>query len=568
MCTSPIDALYRISSLGGKTEQPKEALQLILNEMVATFGANSGTIALINPDSGLLQIEVLHGVPEEASRIELKPGQGVTGWVALHGKSLLAEDVRQEPRYFPLREAVRSEMAAPMEERGQVIGVVNLDSDTEHAFNRDDLKLFELLTAEASKVARNLWLIQQLKTKATQLESVLTIGRRLVSKLELQEIIDSITFEARKIIECRLCAVFLLDADSDRIRLYSVRGSTRGFARLPPIPIDESSIGVAIRRKKQVEVLDLLKTEDHHAVLDAIQSEGLVSQLASPIIYENEVIGVLNAYTGRQHRFNNEEKNLFAAMAGLGAVAIQNARLYKRVFESEERLRHNERLNALGLLASEVAHEIRNPLTVIKLLFQSLDLTFPEGDPRARDQTVIEEKLDHMESIVGRVLDFAKSSDEVHTRCDLAHVLQNTLVLMRLKLEQSRIRLSCREPETSLEVEGNPGQLEQVLLNLIFNAVQAMPNGGDLHIDLAPAADGTHGPRAELLVTDTGCGMPDHVRESIFDSFLTGRNGGTGLGMAIVNRIVAGHHGTIEVVRSDSSGTTVRLTLPLAVSTP
>ncbi len=559
---SPVDALYRISSLAGKTGKPKEALQVILGEIVATFNAGSGSIALINPDNGRLEIEVAHGLPLDATQIELKPGQGITGWVALHGKPLLVNDVLTEARYFRVRDLVRSEMAAPMEDRGQVIGVVNIDSDSPAAFSEEDLKLLVLLTSEASKVARNLWLIQQLQTKASQLESVLNIGSRLVSKLELQEIIDSITVEARKIIGCRLCAVFLANPEAETMTLYSVDGDSGAFRQLPPLPVNESSVGVALRRTRQIEVLELVKTEENLGVLEAIQNEGLVSLLASPMVFEGEVIGVLNAYTDHLHRFNNEEKRLFSTLASLGAVAIQNARLYKRVFESEEQLRLNERLNALGLLASEVAHEIRNPLTVIKLLFQSLDLEFPSDDPRSRDHAIIEEKLDHLESIVGRVLNFAKTSDDVHTRCSLRQIVQNTMLLMRLKLEQCRVRLSYQEPEQPLAVDGSPGQLEQVVLNLIFNAVQAMPQGGDLHVELTSVTRQAVA-WAELTITDTGCGIPDEIRERIFDSFLTGRHEGTGLGMAIVKRIVDSHHGSIEVLRSDASGTSIRLQLPL-----
>ncbi len=560
---SAIDALYRISSLAGKTEEPLEALRRILREIVRIFAASSGSIALLNPDTGNLEIEVSEGLPHHPADISLKPGEGITGWVALHGRPLLIPDVRSEPRYIQLREPVRSEMAVPMEDRGQVIGVVNIDSDTADAFGDEDLKLLLLMTAEAGKVARNLWLIQQLKVKANQLESVISIGRRLVSKLELQEIIDGITLESRKIIRCRLCAVFLAHDEAGLLELYSVNGDSGAFAELPPLSVEESSIGVAFRRRKQIEVLDLVKTEDSLAVLKAIRSEGLVSLLATPILYEGEVIGVLNAYTSEAHRFNDEEKRLFAAMASLGAVAIQNARLYARVFQSEEQLRVSERLNALGLLASEVAHEIRNPLTVIKLLFQSLDLQFASTDPRARDRAIIEEKLDHLESIVSRVLNFAKSSEDVHAPCDLRDILRDTLILVRLKLEQCRVRHEYEEPGEPLVIEGNRGQLQQVVLNLIFNALQSMPDGGELRLELVRKPDAGNGPWAHLTVTDTGCGIPDTIREGIFDSFLTGRNEGTGLGMAIVKRILDGHHGRVDVVRSDSTGTAIRISLPL-----
>src|SRR5690606_36999694 len=117
----------------------------------------------------------------------------------------------------------------------------------------------------------------------------------------------------------------------------------------------------------------------------------------------DEVIGVLSIFTDQPRRFDNDERRLMRGVANLAAVALQNARLYQRVFESEEHLRHSERLTTLGLLTAEIAHETRNPLTVIRLLFGSLNLQFPADDPRATDVTIIREKLDQLESFVTRV---------------------------------------------------------------------------------------------------------------------------------------------------------------------
>ena len=138
--------------------------------------------------------------------------------------------------------------------------------------------------------------------------------------------------------------------------------------------------------------------------------------LATPIVFNNEVIGLLNAYTTHQHRFNNDEKKVFATLAQLGAIAIQNARLYARIFSSEESLRQNEKLTTLGMLAAEIANEIRNPLTVIKLLFESLELQFEPNDDRQTDVAVIGEKINHLEAIVSRVLDFGRNGQNMHSR--------------------------------------------------------------------------------------------------------------------------------------------------------
>src|SRR2546430_17533653 len=98
------------------------------------------------------------------------------------------------------------------------------------------------------------------------------------------------------------------------------------------------------------------------------------------------------------------------ALADLSAIAIEKARLYERIVDVEEQLRRNEKLSALGLLAAEVAHEIRNPLTVMKMLYHSLDLKFPGGDPRAKDAQIMGEKMEHLNRIVEQILDFSRTS--------------------------------------------------------------------------------------------------------------------------------------------------------------
>jgi signal transduction histidine kinase len=287
--------------------------------------------------------------------------------------------------------------------------------------------------------------------------------------------------------------------------------------------------------------------------------------LAAPLLFEGEAIGVLAAFTDQPHRFNNDEKRLLGALASLGAVAIQNSRLYARVFQSEESLRKNDRLTTLGLLAAEIAHEIRNPLTVIKLLYGNLNLGFPDDDPRRKDTRVISEKLDQLEAIVTRVLNFAKAPSNLYSRWTVSEIVEDTIVLIRLKLAQSKIHLHFQPPSPSPVVDGHKGQLQQVLLNLLLNSMQVMPDGGE--ITLRCATEERNGINVvNLDITDTGHGIPEAIRDRIFDSFLSGRTDGTGLGLAIVERILHSHHGSIAVLATSPQGTTMRVTLPLARS--
>ena len=510
-----LPVLYRIASLIGGTGDPQAALQTILGELVAFFHATSGSIGLLNPDTGKLEMEIRHGPPPGPVDVALRLGQGITGWVAFHGRPQLVSDVAADPRYIALRPEVRCEMAAPMEAQGQVIGVINLDSDVLGGFTEADLALLVRLTAEATTVVQRLWQFRQLQGKARQLETLITIGQSLVSKLEEQELFDTVTRDARQIMSVRLCALYLHDAARGTARLVSVAGPgtpPAGGPGGPPLPKDDLPlenclVAAVLHTRRQIEFHNV-QSPEYADVIDLPRHESLHSLLAAPLLFENEAIGALGVFTEKPHRFNNDEKRLLGALASLGAVAIQNSRLYTRVFQSEESLRKSERLTTLGLLAAEIAHEIRNPLTVIKLLYGYLNLDFPEDDPRRKDTQVIGEKLDQLEAIVTRVLGFAKAPASLHSRWSVAEIIEDTVVLIRLKLAQGKIHLHIEPPAPPFIIDGHKGQLQQVMLNLLLNAMQVMPDGGDITIRCTAADRGG----APVVLIDISRHRPRHSR--------------------------------------------------------
>jgi signal transduction histidine kinase len=559
-----LPALYRIVALGAGTDDPQTALREMLDTLVKTFHADAGSIALLSPDTGLLETEVQAGSAAVNAPHELKLGHGITGWCVLNRRSVLVPDVAAEPRYIAVRPAARCEMAAPMIDGDHVIGVIDLESDRPAGFGAADLALLEELAAEAARVMQRLWQVRHLQAKARQLETLTTTGQSLVSKLEQQELFDTLTRDARATLNARACALYLYDLDTDAMRFASL--TSAGLTLLPPdaLPLRSCLMGAAVHTRRQVWFADI-QSPEYRELADLPPDPTLTSVLGTPILFEGEVLGVLAVFTDRMHRFDNDEKRLCAALASLGAVAIQNARLYARVFQSEDVLRKNERLTTLGLLAAEIAHEIRNPLTVLKLLHGGLGLDFPENDPRRTDMRVIGEKLDQLEAIVSRVLSFAKAPTSLHSRWSLADIVEDTLVLVRLKLAQSKVTLHFTAPERPLFIEGHKGQIQQVVLNLLLNATQAMPEGGTITITASSEERG--GQTVALLdIADTGNGVPESIRERVFDSFLSGRPDGTGLGLAIAKRILLSHYGDIVLLATSPAGTTMRLSLPVAKS--
>ncbi len=555
--------LYRISSMVGRTDDPRLALRVVLSELIVALKATSGSIALLNPDSGKLEIEVHQGLPVDTDTVALRLGQGITGWVAFHGRPQLVPDVSADPRYISLRPEIRCEMATPMEDNGHTLGVINLDSDTLHGFSEADLNLLILATQETTAVVTRLWQLRQLRGKARQLETLITTGQNLVSEIEPEELFDRVTHDARHILQNPTAALYLHTPETNQIHLASLSSSQPIAPPAGPVSLDSSLISAAIHTRRQIEFNDV-QSPEYLDLLDLPRSPTLRSVLMTPLICENQIFGALCVFTDHPHRFNNEEKRLLNALASLAAVALQNAQLYARVFQSEETLRKNEQLTTLGLLAAEIAHEIRNPLTVIKLLYGNLGLEFAEDDPRKTDVRVIGEKLDQLEAIVTRVLHFAKAPGSLHSRWSIADIIQDTILLIRLKLAQSKIQLHFENPPQPITVSVHKGQVQQVLLNLLINSTQAMPEGGDITVACQLDSDNTGpGSLVHIDIVDNGRGIPEHLRSKIFDSFLSGRPDGTGLGLAIAKRIMLSHHGDITLRQTSAEGTTIRVSLPV-----
>ena len=554
-----LDCLYRVGAFVNSTEDPREALDFILAEIVQTLNASSASIALVEPATGSLRIEVSNGLAPDSTTQIIDQGQGITGWVALYAKPQRIPDVAKDPRYVEIRKGIRSELAVPMELMGNVIGVVNCDSDRLDAFSEQDLAFLALLTNEASKAVGRIWLLRQLRSKAAQLEALVRAAQGLARERDEPGISQDLARHTRGLLGVRACAYYKIV--DDVLLLKHLDGELSGSELAPSIAVNQTSLGTVVGRGRPVVVPLAGKTEEHLFIRlsEPVASSSL---LAVPVRYEDETFGVLMCVAMGAYRFSDDDKHLVTALSSFGASSIQNARLYAKVFTVEEGLRRSERLTALGLLSAEGAHEIRNPLTVMKLLSDTLSQGMAPDDPKMEDLGVMREKIAHMEGVVSRVLGMSKAQSGAFRVVDLRKATENAVLLLRLKLQQLGVKVEIHGDEVIPAVEGNPGQIQQVFLNLMMNGVQAMTGGGllSLHIGVEP---GSQGEVVVVRITDAGTGIPQEILPKIFDSFFTSREDGTGLGLAIVKRIMRDHRGDIIVESTGPAGTTFKFWFPV-----
>ncbi len=561
-----LEALHLVGQVVHSTLDLREALQLVLREAVGLMRANSGSVCLVNPTTGFLELEAAHGLPPDAPALKLRVGEGITGWVARTGRPARVGDVSKDKRYFGLRAGIRSELAVPLRVGDAVRGVINVDSDRADAFTDKDQSLLQDLASLAAPAIANTWLYEQSRQKARLLESLVRVGQIINSTLSLDDALEVITREARTLLGAKMISLMMLDETREWLDLRAHVGAGAAYVGKGRLGVSESFIGIVLRRKKPMQLEDV-QGSGRYQNASLARGEGLVSLLSVPLLYGGRAIGTLNLYTGEPHTFSDEEVRVLTTYAELSALALEKARLYERIVSVEEELRQSERLSALGLLAAEIAHEIRNPLTVMKMLHHSLALDFPADDPRRTDVRIMGEKMDHLNRIVDQVLDFARSSDPQRIPVDVNQLLDDLGLLTRHKLRSQDVQLVRKLAPDLPPVVGDPTQIEQAFLNLTLNAVEAMPDGGRLTIrSRALRQDRRSGRVTHVLVRfrDTGVGMTDEQRRRAFTSLLaTTKAKGTGLGLAIVARVVEQHQGKVRVWSSLGKGTTISIVLPV-----
>ncbi len=565
-----LSRLYQVGNIIHSTLEPEEALRLIVREAVRLMGASSGSAVLLNPTNGLLEIQAAHGLPEPALGLKLRVGEGITGWVARSGRPARVGDVTQDARYIQVRPEVRSELAVPLEVQGEVRGVLNVDSERVDAFSPEDQEVLEALATQAATAIHHTWLYEQLRLKARLFEGLANVSRTINSSLNLDDVLREVTREACNLMRARMCSLLLLDQSRSWLDLRASFGAGELYRSKARLSVEDSLLGIVVRRRKPLQV-ENVQTSSRYQHVEIARQEGLAGLLSVPLLFNEEVLGTLSVYTARPYSFSNEEVRILSALAELSAIAIEKARLYERVMDVEEQLRQNERLSVLGLLAAEVAHEIRNPLTVMKMLYHSLELEFPPGDPRTKDARVIDRKIEDLDRIVERILAFARPAEPQLTALDLNELIDELTLLVRHKLKQQKIEL-VRALEPHLPpVLGDSAQLEQAFLNLILNSSEAMPEGGTLAIASRAVRLPRTRPRAThvaLEFRDTGQGMAEDQRRRAFKALLSStKPKGSGLGLAIVGRIIESHHGQVRVRSGPGKGTTVRVLLPVSGGT-
>lgn len=578
-------------------------LATVVQAIQRSFAFYSVAIHLYNQDSQLIELRAR----TTADRRSLGPNsltthrlrQGLIGWSVATSKTILANDVTQDPRYIATeRKEVRSELCVPITLGVKTIGVLDLQSTQLEAFDKYHVSALETLADQLAIAIENARLYEEINQHVKELKSLNEISQAITSVLDLQNTLTLVTDHTTRLMNVAAASVALRDDETNEVWFAAAFGEGSEAVIGLRMPLGQGLAGWVADRGEPVIVPNVYEDERFFIEIDKHSGFTTRSILCVPLQTKGRTIGAIEVMNKKSGAFNKEDMALLQALALSAATAIENAQLYEeqtrtitRLAETQSQLVQSAKMAAVGELAAGVAHEINNPLTTILGLTSLLLETgpFSKDEESLEDLQMIYDEARRARDIVRSLLGFARTDNPQRQPTDLNQIIESAIVLVYTKSVSQKVELVKKLgslPEMALDVN----QMKQVIVNLLNNALQAMVDGenegrparltvttrlvgpgvkeksGALRSIETGARDSQ--PVVECHISDTGRGiLPEHL-DKIFDPFFTTKEvgQGTGLGLSISYGIVEKHGGNISVESKPGQGTVFTLTLPVSGS--
>ncbi|MCI0420009.1 MAG: PAS domain S-box protein, partial [Acidobacteria bacterium] len=437
--------------------------------------------------------------------------EGITGWVAAHRKPAVVPDVRRDPRYIQGIIHGRSEIAVPLLIGKQLIGVLDVESEKINAFSRRDLKILSLFAAQAAVAIENARLYQECKQ----------------AKDRLQKLIES-------------SSDAITTADNRGRLVFWSKGAEEIFGYKAAEVVGQSAAPFYAKGREEAR------------------------RIMGQLLRKGQLKNIEVDYLGKDGRkiFASLSASLLRDERGevTGSLGIIRDITEFRVLSQQ--LLQSERLATIGQLSTQIAHEIMNPLSSIKMNIRILSKREGLSANDRRRLEIATFEIDHLGKILQDIFDYSRTLQLNLSHEDINEVLEKSLLMVQDRLEEKQVSVTKRFNHKLPRVTLDLVRMMQVFTNLFLNAIQAVKRGGKVIAATGLGRD-AKGRFLKVTLADNGMGIDPAQQISIFDPFHTTKSDGTGLGLTVVKKIVEQHNGRIEVESQAGKYTRFTILLPL-----
>jgi signal transduction histidine kinase len=404
--------------------------------------------------------------------------------------------------------------------------------------------------------------------RADYRETLLRSSREMVSLVDLAALSASLVHTVCRAFGIDKASLFLSDESKRTFPQIAAQGLSNDNLKFPALERTDPLIERLVSRREAIvkEELELART-DAGDLRVAERMNQLEAEISVPIISKQRLIGILNlGVREREQIYSNEDLELLSALANQAAIAIENARLYENLKQSQDTLRRADRLSSLGLLTAGLAHEIRNPLVAIRTFTQLLPERYDDAEFREGFQGLALKEVDRICGLITDLLSFARPSKPNVAPEDMSDVVDGIARILESQAKEKGVEIVRDFGGNLPKVWIDREQMKQVFMNLILNAIQAMKDGGSIVVSTRLYSRDQAGEARQFVqveIRDTGIGIPEDNLEHIFDPFFTNKDEGSGLGLSISHQIVQEHGGYITVESKLERGTAFFVNLPV-----
>jgi signal transduction histidine kinase len=430
----------------------------------------------------------------------------------------------------------------------------------------DKSRSFDLMgSLERKKMNHLIQAHQHLKRKTFDFYTIFDLSRNLNSLLDLPTLLDNILYTCITQLEVRGAAIIIQpNPRAKKLDLIKIRGFD--IDKKINFKIDSPLMDLLGKRQKPLFLNDIIKALKPHNS-DITRLKLLKAEVVVPLIIKEKISGILIITPKIPSRiFDEDDLEFLSILVNQAAVAVENAILYQSEKDSylelkktQKQLIQTERLAALGQLSAKLAHEINNPLGIIKNYLTILCRSLKEKDKRKEYIRHIKSEVNRITKIIKQLFEFHRPKKERPCRVNLLFLVNETLNLVEEQFSQKNIKITRDFCKKVPLISAYPDQLKQVFLNLLMNSKDFMPQGGKVYVSLSNKKD-----CIEIGFADTGCGIPQSNLNKIFDPFFTTKSEdkGLGLGLWISYGIISKHGGMISVKNREKGGTSFLISLP------
>jgi signal transduction histidine kinase len=402
-----------------------------------------------------------------------------------------------------------------------------------------------------------------------ELRRLVNFSALINSSLDIQTVLNQAMDYVEYLLEAEASSIFEVDPEQGDLFFRLARGEKAQALKGMRLQMGEGVAGTVALTEDPLLVTDTSQDPRFCQRFDGCSGFYTRSILCVPLKSRERLVGVLEVLNKKDPRgFDETDCEILTLVGNLIGTALENARLYGRLQDrlsatreelkiAQEKLLRSERLAALGKLSQGVAHEVRNPITIIGGFVHRLEKHLPTDDPHQATLEIINAQVHKLEQMVREIEAFTKLGEPVLRVTRLPELIDRVLTAQASQMQKAQVEVHTAFPSMLPPVPADPELLSLALGNLVTNALEAMPNGGNLEINLAAEPS-----RVRLSVKDTGVGIASADLPRVFDPFFSSKPQGTGMGLTAVHHIIANHLGEIEIESKPGQGTTVHLWLP------